>query len=281
MELHIADERAFLLTEQFTPEQAREKAIAAKMTVFGMLNNLLFRPKENDVQITRTERRYEPIWHIVCHSEVEYDIRSTFTLTVPNKYGAAVVLDAIPDQTFTPEKGQIALTGTTQCHEDHKREVIYDAVTGIEQPTWEKFLVYPKEEIANLAAFRPEGVIVVPPETRASALVRQQLAGMMQAVQADNVHKEIVEIQTVDLYFHPVFVYEYHWVSKDRRQTVQIDGLSGELSTAQKAIGSIMGKSITPELLFDVGADAVDLLIPGGGIAMKVGRALTRKQSQG
>lgn len=279
MELNIADERAFLLKEQFTPEQAREKAIAAKMTVFGMLNNLLFRPKENDVQITRTERRYEPIWHIVCHSEVDYDVRSTFTMSVPNKYGTTVLLDTLPDQPLTPEKGQITLAGIVKCHEDHKREVIYDAVTGTEQPSLEKFLVYPKEEITNLADFHPEGGIVVPPETRASYLVRQQLADIMQAVQADTVHKEIVEIQIVDLYFHPVFLYEYHWVSKDRRQTVQIDGLTGELSTATKAIGTIMGKSITPELLFDVGADAVDLLIPGGGIALKVGRALTRKQS--
>ena len=101
----------------------------------------------------------------------------------------------------------------------------------------------------------------------------------MQEVQADTVHKEIVDIKTVDLYFHPIYVFEYHWVSKDRRQTVPIEGVTGELSTATKAIGSIMVKSITPELLFDVGADAVDLFIPGGGIAMKVGRALTRKQS--
>lgn len=279
MELKIADERAFLLTEQFTPEQAREKAIASKMSVFGMLNNLLFRPKEDDVKITRTERRYEPIWHIACHSEVEYDIRTTFTVSAPTKNVKAVVLDGVPDQSFTPEKGQFTLTGINQCRESHDREVICDAVTGNEQPTWEKFLSYPKEEITNLATFHPEGVVVVPPETRASYLVRQQLGEMMQAVQADTVHKEIVEIKTVDLYFHPIFVFEYHWVSKDRRQTVQIDGLTGELSTATKAIGSIMGKSITPELLFDVGADAVDLFIPGGGIAMKVGRALTRKQS--
>ncbi len=279
MELNIANERAFLLTAQFTPELAREKAIASKMSVFGMLNNLLFRPKEDDVKITRTECRYEPIWHIACHSEVEYDIRTQFVVSVPTKNVTSVVLDVAPDQHFTPEKGQFTVTGVNQCRESHDREVICDAVTGNDQPSWEKFLIYPKEELEDLAAFHPEGVIVVPPETRASYLVRHLLSEMMQAVQADTVHKEIVDIKTVDLYFHPIYVFEYHWVSKDRRQTVQIDGLTGELSTATKAIGSIMGKSITPELLFDVGADAVDLFIPGGGIAMKVGRALTRKQS--
>ncbi|MBC7250760.1 MAG: hypothetical protein H5T62_10805, partial [Anaerolineae bacterium] len=31
---------------------------------------------------------------------------------------------------------------------------------------------------------------------------------------------------------------------------------------------------LTKDLLFDVGIDAVDLLIPGGGIAIKVGKAI-------
>jgi hypothetical protein len=34
---------------------------------------------------------------------------------------------------------------------------------------------------------------------------------------------------------------------------------------------------LSKELLFDIGADAVDLLVPGGGIAMKVGRAVIRR----
>ena len=33
-----------------------------------------------------------------------------------------------------------------------------------------------------------------------------------------------------------------------------------------------LGKVIDAEFLFDVGVDAVDLLVPGGGIAIKVAR---------
>jgi hypothetical protein len=279
MELTIADERAFLLTEQYSPEQAREKAIAAKMSVFGMLNNLLFRPKDDDVKIVRTERRYEPLWHVVCHSEVEYDVRATFTVQVPTKNVDSVRFDAVPDQSFamTPDKNSFTLTGMSHCVEKRQGDVISDAVTGTPQPTWEKYLAYDKSEIPNLAAFQPEGVIVVPPEIRASYIVRQQLTELMQAVQADTVHKEVLQIDTVDLYFRPVYAFEFHWVPKERRQSVEIDGLTGELRTTTKALGTVMGKMLTPELLFDVGVDAVDLLIPGGGIAIKVGRALTRK----
>lgn len=279
MELNIANERAFQLVAKFSPGQAREKAIAAKMSVFGMLQNILFRPKDDDVQITRTEQRLEPFWHIVCHSEVEYEIRTTFSIPVAAKGAGSVTLDLLPETRFTPANGQFTLQGVSHCAVSHDREVLCDAVTGAEQPAWEKYLTFEKEEISNLAAFQPDGVVVVPPETRASFLVRQQLGEMMQAVQADTVHREVVEIRTVDLYFRPIYLFEYHWVSKDKQQSTQIDGLTGELSTPAKPIGTIMGKALTPELLFDVGIDAVDLIIPGGGIALKVGRALARKQN--
>ncbi len=280
MELNIAEERAFLLKEQISAEQAKEKAWGAKMSVFGMLNSLLFRPKDDDVRIVKSEMRYEPFWHISCHREIEYDLRATYTVHIPTKNAHSVVLDVEPEQEFAVETGQITLTGVSRCRDENMQEIWVDAVAGTPQPTWQKYLLYPKDEITDLAAFHPENVVVVAPEVRASFVVRQQLGEMMQALQADTVHKELVEIKTVDLYFRPLFAYEYHWVSKDRRLTVEIDALTGELKNSTKSVGQSFSKMLTPELLFDVGADAVDLLIPGGGIAMKVGRAIAKRQEK-
>ncbi|MGH2543131.1 MAG: hypothetical protein ACRDIB_10050, partial [Ardenticatenaceae bacterium] len=59
----------------------------------------------------------------------------------------------------------------------------------------------------------------------------------------------------------------------------EIDGLTGEIRADGHAVHQAVGKMLTPELLFDVGIDAVDLLVPGGGIALKVGRAIIGQQA--
>lgn len=77
----------------------------------------------------------------------------------------------------------------------------------------------------------------------------------------------------------PVYAFEYHWQAKDRRAVAEFDGLTGEMRTGGKTLRQQIGTMLTPELLFDVGMDAVDLLVPSGGIAIKVARAITsRKQ---
>jgi hypothetical protein len=42
--------------------------------------------------------------------------------------------------------------------------------------------------------------------------------------------------------------------------------------TGGKTFQQYVGKLLEPEFLFDVGLDTVDLLVPGGGIAVKLAR---------
>jgi len=58
---------------------------------------------------------------------------------------------------------------------------------------------------------------------------------------------------------------------------LEIDGVTGESRTTSTSVGSRVSRRLSKELLFDIGADAVDLLVPGGGIALKVGRAVIRR----
>jgi hypothetical protein len=58
----------------------------------------------------------------------------------------------------------------------------------------------------------------------------------------------------------------------------EFDGLTGEMRTGGKTLRQQIGAVFTPEVLFDVGVDAGGLLVPGGGIAIKVDRAITSRE---
>lgn len=275
MEFAIADEKAYLLNEQMSAEQAKEKAWDRKTSVFGGLSKLVFRPKGEDVQIVYNEKRYEPFWHVVCRTSYIYERHRKFTVPVSGKEVKRVTVEG--HEYVLGEQPHFILSGTEHCQEGENKEVFIDAVTG-EEKDWAHYLKYNRQELTDISSFAPENAIVVPPETRASFIVRQVLSDMLKAIQADVIHEDLVEISTIDLYLKPVYAFEYHWQSKDRRAVAEFDGLTGDMRTDGKTLRQQIGKMLTPEVLFDVGVDAVDLLVPGGGIAIKVARAMTTRK---
>lgn len=51
-----------------------------------------------------------------------------------------------------------------------------------------------------------------------------------------------------------------------------MDALTGTLHGDGTVFQQYMGQILDAEFLFDVGIDTVDLLVPGGGIAIKLAR---------
>ena len=97
MEFRVAPERVFVITPSVTWDAAKEKAWGQKASVFGALSNLVFRPAADDVQISKSELRFEPFWHIACQSELEYEVKETLALPVKNAAAESVFLDLAPD----------------------------------------------------------------------------------------------------------------------------------------------------------------------------------------
>ncbi len=123
----------------------------------------------------------------------------------------------------------------------------------------------------------------MPPQARATAVVRDVLLGILKSVRADRILEDHVEVERVDLYYRPVYAFQYRWKSKHKEAVLEYDGVTGLLQTDGKTFQQYMGKILDPEFLFDVGADTIDLLVPGGGIAMKLARKgidVAKKRSQ-
>ena len=95
---------------------------------------------------------------------------------------------------------------------------------------------------------------------------------MLKPVHADVVLEEVLTLDASDLYYRPIWAFEFHWAPKDKSGVIEIDAITGQVRQAA-SLTSHMTKLISRDALFDIGADTIGLLVPGGGLAVKVARA--------
>jgi hypothetical protein len=168
--------------------------------------------------------------------------------------------------------GSFSIKGVEHCVEEHHHCFTFDGMgTKMELS---KYLSYAKSEIAELGQFAPAGVLVVPPQAHATTVVRAVLAEVIKPVQAQLIHEERVNVESLDINFRPVYAFEYEWVTKGKRVILEFDGLTGEIHSGGKKLGDQIKGVVTRDFIFDVTADAVGLIVPGGNIAVKLVKAV-------
>jgi hypothetical protein len=280
MDIQLADQRIFALEERLPFEEIRQKAMDKRTTAFGSgLGSLLQRPKPEDIALTATQRRLDPFWHVACRARYVYDRRREYHVPASGPEVRGVSVD---DHRYeVAEAGKDArtfpLAATEHCVEEFRHEVFADGQNG--QPVTDGSAVVAagqRLEIADPAALATEETIVVPPEHRASYIIRQLLAEMLKPVQADRVEEEVLTLETTDLYYRPVWAFEFHWKPKDKRGVVEIDAVTGQIRQGQSLVPALT-RMVSREAIFDIGADTIGLLVPGGSIAVKVARAALDK----
>jgi hypothetical protein len=270
----LADERVLLLKEQLTIEQAEGRAWNKKAEAFGRvikMASLVQRPRDSDFELTYKEHRYQPFWHVLCRARYVYDRRRDFALTMSGPEVTAVTIEGQERQVT---HGRIILAGVEHCREEPQHERFVDGVTSAADPLLAEYLKYPAAEIPGeaVATFAPAHVVVVPPQVKASTIVRQALVGIMKPLQADLILEDRLEVERVDLYYRPVYAFQYRWLSKDKETVVEFDAVTGHPAADGRTFQQFVGKILDPAFLFDVGVDTVDLLVPGGGLAIKIAR---------
>ena len=276
MEITLAQERAFQLLPHVRGDQARALAEERKVSlVAGTFGSLFTRPKPDEIQLTYAEHRLEPLWRLSGQMRTVYDRQRPYTLTAA---GTEVKQLTLLGQTLpveSREKGGpvVTLMAVEHCEEDQRFDRIFDS-QGAQRPEWSRYLTFAAEEIPDLVAFQPEGVIVVAPETRAAAVTRQVMAEVVRPIKAQVIHEERVTLDAIDLYFRPSYAFEYHWAAKGKRVVIECDGLTGEIRTGGATFQDQFRKVMNREVLFDISAEAVGAVIPGGGIAIRLAKAV-------
>jgi hypothetical protein len=278
MDISLAVQRILALEERLPFEEIRQRAMDKRAAAFGSgLGALLQRPKPEDVSLVASQRRVDPFWYVACTAV--YDYQRTREYSVPPS-SAEVQEVTIGGTTYSVRdsgKGRaFRLPVGEHCHEEFSDALFVDGTTGQPVPEGPSLAQGPRTEVADPADLAKDETIVVPPEQRASYVVRQLLQKMMKPVQADVVEREALTLDTTDLIYRPVWAFEVHWRPKDKRGVVEIDGITGSV---RQGAGLMSGlpRLVTRDALFDIGADTVGLLVPGGSIAVKVARAALDK----
>lgn len=270
MEILLAEQGIFVLPAKVTPDRAKEKAWEQKLNVFGTFAKFLMRPKGDDIQVTLLELRYQPFWHAIGHKHFRYDRRVQYSVPV----SADVHTTEIAGHVYTPVQGKLTLQGVDHCLLEERHEIFLDGLTG-EAQDLRRYLTFDRTKADSDGAL-PVDLELVAPSVRASAVVRQVLGDVLRPPSADQILEEEVVVDCLDLYYRPVYAFEYVWQAKDKRATVEVDGLTGEFKPTGKAFGSQLMRVLNRDMLLELGADTVGLVVPGASIALKLTKAVVK-----
>lgn len=271
MEILIADQQIFLFSDQLTPQYAEVKAWEKKMVAFGTMNKVgsfLSHPKDDDFELVYREHRYQPFWHVKAYARYEYDRIADYQFQT---HGPEVKSITFLTGQFEAVKNRINVPVTEHCMQEEENEAYLDGISGANQPDFVNYLTFSSGLVSGeLKDMIDRDSILVPPQIRASAIIRDMLSKLIKGIQADKIKEETINVPLVDLYYRPVYAFQYRWKSKGKEAIVEVDSLTGSVKSGNRVFREYLGKVLDQNFLFDVGADIVSLLFPGGSIAVKV-----------
>lgn len=273
MEIKVAEQRILLFPDQLTSEEAKQKSWEKKTAAFDAISKVtsfLSRPKDDDFELIYQEHRYQPFWHVIAKARYVYERSADYQVATNGQEVKEITLQKTK---YEATNGHFHLSVLEHCQQDEQEEVFVSGVSGRTQPELRRYLsLSPKVVKGKLEKNVSPGSILVPPQARVSAIMRDSLAKMIKGIQADKILEEEVKVECVDLYYRPVYAFQYRWKSKGKEGIIEIDGLTGETKSGNRTFKEYFGKVIDENFLFDLGADAAGMLIPGGSIAVKVAK---------
>ena len=269
MQVELTEERIFRIRPRIMQDEAETRAWTRKTDAFGAFSKmagLLSKPRDEDFSIVYREQRLQPFWRCVAASTCAYERARTYEVKVVEPVQSVT----IGGVTLAASSGVIRVPGLESCREEGRREVFFDRFA---KPSKTDFSIYRRQPFAevtpdDLAAATSEGLIVAPPEVRASAVVREVVAGAIGKIEADRVTEELVRVEAIELYYRPVYAFRLRRL--DKEAVVEVDGVTGEARTGGATFEALLGKAIDPVFLLDIGAEAVNMVVPGANLAKMV-----------
>ena len=275
MEISLAEERAYYFVPQISLEVAHDRVEKKKNSlVAGTFGTLISRPNPAEIRVVSVENRLEPSWLVSAASRTVYDRQQVYTIPIKGEEVREVTV--LGQKLKISSKGSpfFTLNGIEHCVEENRLSRYFDGLSG-QKADLSKLQSFTKTEITDLENFAPEETLVVPPQMKATAIVRQVLGEVIQPVtRAQTIHEERVDIEAIELNFRPVYAFEYEWASKGKRVVIEFDALLGNTRSGGKKWSDQIKGILTRDLFFDVTADAVGMFVPGGSIAVKLVKAV-------
>jgi hypothetical protein len=278
MDIHLGATHIYALNPSLDFSTAQQQATDKRLNVVaGGLGGLLSRPKPEEVDLTYSETRYESFWHLTCTVRYVFERKKDFNIAVAGHEVRKVTLLGQEFEVAAPAPAQGAggflqqigvggarsftLPGVEYCVDENKQERFLDAATGQPLPIGAEYVKKDKSEIVDLALLTSGDHIVVPPQQSASKITKALLATMAKQIQADKILEDVVEINTLDLYFRPIYAFEFTWKTKSKTGIAEFDAAMGNMISGKVARGKA-DKLITKEELFDINNETATSLVP-------------------
>lgn len=278
MDIQLAPERILALDEQVAFDEIRQRVMDRRTSAFGGgLGAFLQRAKPEEVTLQQTQRRLEPMWHVRCSARYVYERTREYSVVASGPEVKEVEMNGATYPVADSGR-HFRLPMREHCKEEFTLEHYTDGVTGNIVPDGATVARGSSTEIGDPATLTADGTLLIPPEHRASFVIRKLIAEMMKPVQADAVSEEALALERTDLYYRPVYAFEFLWTTKAKSGVVEIDAVTGQVRQAASLISGVKGM-VSRDALFDLGADAAGLLIPGGSIAIKVAKVAMDRAS--
>jgi hypothetical protein len=96
-----------------------------------------------------------------------------------------------------------------------------------------------------------------------------------EAINAHEIQQDFITIEKAYLYYRPVFAFEFTWTTEDRVGVIEVDGLTGEVVENGQWFKEKMDTILTREMLFEASAEVAGVVVPGGGLAVKIVERMT------
>lgn len=273
--IHIDGEKLLVLEDVLGMEKAKALANEQKVKAFGLLAGLLNRPKPEDIDIVYEEKRFDAFWRVVGNSQFEYKRRKTYRVPVE---GMVKDVEILQTNFNTSTHANFEIEGIEHCQEAYREELIVNAQTG-ENGDYARYLSRPSHQVSSTDEITQDGTPIVALEAKPAFLIRKVVNSLIKPFQADHILDEQIGITELALYFIPIYTFEFHWKTKDKRITISYDGTTGELRPQANKIADRLRKSFTNDEIFEFGKEVANF-VPGGGLAMMVGKKaieLTKK----
>jgi hypothetical protein len=286
MELRLPPVKAFALKPALAPDVAQQQAVDKRASIVaGGLSGLFSRPKPEEVDLTFAESRYEAFWHAVCSVRYVFERNKSFSVPVTapevrkvtvlgQEFEVAAPPAPLPQQSsptaFLQQIGQqiglsntgprtFSLPGVEYCVDENRQERFLEAVAGQALAAGADYVRKESVELTSLEELASGGALIVAPQLSAARIVRTLLGTMVKQIQADNILEEVTAIEALNLYFRPVYAFEFAWRPKNKSAAVEFDGLTGAMVNG-KVVRT--GGSLSPEALFDITPDNAASLFP-------------------
>jgi hypothetical protein len=268
----VMEEKICVFEDVYNDTSARAQAEHEKAGAFGMLARMKLwdRPKETEITLANTEKRYEPFWLAKATRRTQYIRKLIYHVKVEHPHVTAVEL--LDHKLPVDARRELQLSVVEDCESS---TVLAHYVDALGHDTPEKVLIdyagrYAFKEITDSS----EPHFTVPTTTAASVL--QQVKSRLSApVEADAISSDEIDLQSLTLFYRPVYAFQFTW--KDKTGVIEIDGLSGRVDKEGNMLGGAVRSLGNRDTLFDLGADFAGMVVPGGTIVVKLIDKLSRK----